>query len=101
MSQIPVLLSTLKSDRVGVTIKFIIACVFGVLLLFLYRQNSEGSAWSAVTMAMVRHQSDRAPQSPLLIKGAHWWNYVVLGVPSADRTYPYEWIILDSTPGEG
>ena len=92
-------LTALKLDPVGVGIKIVIAGVFGLLFLFLYRQNSEGSAWSEVTMAMARHQGDRAPLSPLLIRGAHWWSYVVLGVPSADRTYPYEWVILDSTPG--
>jgi hypothetical protein len=88
-----------SSDTAGVTIKVIIASVFGFLCLLLYRCNSVGSGWATLNVAMARHQGDRDPRSPVLIKGAHWWSYVLLGLPSQDRTYPYDWIIVDSTPG--
>lgn len=90
-----------NSDTAGVLIRVIITSVLGVLFLLLYRCDSVGSASSTLTIAMTQHQGDRDPQAPLLIKGAHRWNYVVLGVPSQGRTHPYEWIIVDSTPGGG
>jgi hypothetical protein len=88
-----------NSDAMGVIIKVIIAGVFVSLCLMLYRCNSVGSGWATVTRAMAQHQGDPSPRSPVLIKGTHWCNYVVLGLPSRDGTHPYDWIILDATPG--
>lgn len=88
-----------NSDTAGVIIKVIIASVSGFLCLLLYRCNSVGSGWATLNAAMAQHQGDRDARSPVLIKGARWWNYVLLGLLSQDRTYPYDWIIVDSTPG--
>ena len=88
-----------NSDPAGVVIKIIITSAFGFMCLVLYRCNSVGSSWATLNAAMAQHQGDRGPHSPVLTRGTHWWDYVLLGLPSQERTYPYDWIILDSTPG--
>ena len=88
-----------NSDTARVVIKTIIASAFGFMCLVLYRCNSVGSSWATLSAAMAQHQGDHRPYSPVLIRGTHWWNYAVLGIPSQIQTHPYDWIILDSTPG--
>jgi hypothetical protein len=79
--------------------KVIIASIFGFLCFVFYKNNAVGSGWAILNAAVAHHQNDLEPHSPVIVRGAHWWNYVLLGLPSQDRTHPYDWIIVDSTPG--
>jgi hypothetical protein len=85
--------------NVGVTLKVPIVGILGYLSFLFYQENAVGSAWASLNAAVAHHQDDPKPLSPVIVKGARWSSYVLLGWPSQGRAHQYEWIILDSTPG--
>ena len=79
--------------------KIVLLSAFAYLCFTLYRTNAVGSGWASLTAAVMHHQDDPKPLSPVVVENVPWSSYVLLGLPSLRPEEKYDWIILDSTPG--
>ena len=67
---------------------------FGLYMSVVSKVGSASLTWVAD-----RHAGDRDVHTPVVVHQDKGERYTFLGVPSGIRGDPYEWIILDATPG--
>ena len=65
----------------------------------IYRGAAQKSATADVQGVELRHRDDHDKTSPLVVRNELGRPYVMLGLPSGNRDFPRDWIILNATPG--
>ena len=64
-----------------------------------YENIAVKKAWVDLAAAAHTHAGDLDVHGPVIVSRESGINHVVLGIPSGSRIEPFEWIIIDATPG--
>jgi hypothetical protein len=65
----------------------------------VYETVAVKTAWGNLNEVAARHLGDSDTRTPILVKRDARSSDILLCIPSGDWTSPFEWIILDATPG--